>query len=130
MKYQLCWYEIIYSVNCEIKSWCFQWNKICLFICRKAYFVLRSNISYAERISLAEGKFHWKKTCQLTSLFSGDPYGNRTHDSTLRGWRLNRLTKGPYKRYLLFIPFFLPLVKQFLILFVRFIYFLLIYLNM
>lgn len=25
----------------------------------------------------------------------GDPYGNRTHDSTLRGWRLNRLTKGP-----------------------------------
>lgn len=26
----------------------------------------------------------------------GDPYGNRTHDSALRGPRLNRLTKGPY----------------------------------
>ena len=25
----------------------------------------------------------------------GDPYGNRTHDSALRGPRLNRLTKGP-----------------------------------
>ena len=24
------------------------------------------------------------------------PYGNRTHDSALRGLRLNRLTKGPY----------------------------------
>ena len=27
----------------------------------------------------------------------GDPYGNRTHDSALRGLRLNRLTKGPFK---------------------------------
>ena len=25
----------------------------------------------------------------------GDPYGNRTHDSALRGLRLNRLTNGP-----------------------------------
>ena len=28
-------------------------------------------------------------------IFFGDPYGNRTHDSTLRGWRLSRLTNGP-----------------------------------
>ena len=27
--------------------------------------------------------------------FIGDPYGNRTHDSALRGRRLNRLTNGP-----------------------------------
>ena len=26
----------------------------------------------------------------------GDPYGNRTHDSALRGPRLNRLTNGPH----------------------------------
>ena len=32
----------------------------------------------------------------ITELIIGDPYGNRTHDSTLRGWRLSRLTKGPY----------------------------------
>ena len=25
----------------------------------------------------------------------GDPYGNRTHDTTVKGWCLNRLTKGP-----------------------------------
>ena len=29
----------------------------------------------------------------------GDPYGIRTHDTTVKGWCLNRLTKGPlYKR--------------------------------
>ncbi len=26
---------------------------------------------------------------------TGDPYGNRTHDSTVKGWRLSRLTNGP-----------------------------------
>ena len=41
----------------------------------------------------------------------GDPYGNRTHDSALRGPRLNRLTKGPIK-YLSNIPFFFRLVNQ------------------
>ena len=25
----------------------------------------------------------------------GDPYGTRTHDTTVKGWCLNRLTKGP-----------------------------------
>ena len=25
----------------------------------------------------------------------GDPYGSRTHDSTVKGWRLNHLTNGP-----------------------------------
>lgn len=32
----------------------------------------------------------------IVSFLYGDPYGNRTHDSALRGPRLNRLTKGPY----------------------------------
>ena len=27
--------------------------------------------------------------------FFGDPYGNRTHVTTVKGWCLNRLTKGP-----------------------------------
>ena len=26
----------------------------------------------------------------------GDPYGNRTHVTTVKGWCLNRLTKGPW----------------------------------
>ncbi len=26
----------------------------------------------------------------------GDPYGTRTHDTTVKGWCLNRLTNGPY----------------------------------
>ena len=25
----------------------------------------------------------------------GDPYGIRTHDTTVKGWCLNRLTMGP-----------------------------------
>ena len=29
-------------------------------------------------------------------LKTGDPYGNRTHDSALRGLRRNRLTNGPF----------------------------------
>ena len=28
-------------------------------------------------------------------LVFGDPYGNRTHVTTVKGWCLNRLTKGP-----------------------------------
>ena len=35
------------------------------------------------------------KANALSFLFCGDPYGNRTHDSALRGPRLNRLTNGP-----------------------------------
>lgn len=31
------------------------------------------------------------------SCASGDPYGSRTHDSTVKGWRLSRLTNGPQK---------------------------------
>ena len=27
----------------------------------------------------------------------GDPYGTRTHDTTVKGWCLNRLTNGPYE---------------------------------
>ena len=30
-------------------------------------------------------------------LFAGDPYGTRTHVTTVKGWCLNRLTKGPVK---------------------------------
>ena len=38
-----------------------------------------------------------KKTDTCVSVFLfGDPYGNRTHDSTLRGWRLSRLTNRPF----------------------------------
>ena len=32
--------------------------------------------------------------CSDLFLF-GDPYGNRTHVTTVKGWCLNRLTKGP-----------------------------------
>ena len=28
----------------------------------------------------------------------GDPYGNRTHDSAVKGRRLNRLTNGPKEK--------------------------------
>ena len=30
----------------------------------------------------------------------GDPYGIRTHDTTVKGWCLNRLTKGPWRNSL------------------------------
>ena len=33
----------------------------------------------------------------------GSPKGNRTLDSTVRGWRLNRLTIGPYMYNNIFI---------------------------
>ena len=32
----------------------------------------------------------------LWALPNGDPSGNRTRVSSVRGWRLSRLTKGPY----------------------------------
>ena len=37
------------------------------------------------------------KTHTLNSVrFVGDPYGTRTHVTTVKGWCLNRLTNGPY----------------------------------
>jgi hypothetical protein len=30
-------------------------------------------------------------------LLNGDPYGNRTHDTAVKGRCLNRLTNGPYE---------------------------------
>ncbi len=33
---------------------------------------------------------------QCYVLFAGDPYGTRTHVTTVKGWCLNRLTNGPF----------------------------------
>ena len=38
-----------------------------------------------------------KHTPLSVFLFFGDPYGNRTHVTTVKGWCLNRLTKGPFR---------------------------------
>ncbi len=60
--------------------------------------------------------FTYKKTLKIqecTFKVFGDPYGNRTHDSTLRGWRLNRLTKGPINTLYLYHIFVL-LVNRYL----------------
>lgn len=35
----------------------------------------------------------YRKTQKLVPF--GDPYGTRTHDTTVKGWCLNRLTNGP-----------------------------------
>ena len=37
---------------------------------------------------------------------AGDPYGTRTHVTTVKGWCLNRLTNGPY------LVFFVVLVTR------------------
>ena len=36
-----------------------------------------------------------KKGELMLSFFTGDPYGTRTHVTTVKGWCLNRLTNGP-----------------------------------
>ena len=36
-----------------------------------------------------------KKAQEFPVLFAGDPYGTRTHVTTVKGWCLNRLTNGP-----------------------------------
>ena len=65
----------------------------------KAYIIARRAISYRRYITRSERNgYHWKKSplsVDKSDFFRGDPYGNRTHDSTLRGWRLSRLTNGP-----------------------------------
>ena len=38
---------------------------------------------------------HEKKDTNLVSFFHGDPYGNRTHVTAVKGPCLNRLTNGP-----------------------------------
>ena len=39
-----------------------------------------------------------KTTGEHLSFFIGDPNGIRTHDTTVKGWCLNRLTMGPRRR--------------------------------
>ena len=41
------------------------------------------------------GIFH-KKSCQITTLTASSSYGNRTHESAVRGRRLDPLTNEPY----------------------------------
>ena len=43
-------------------------------------------------------KWHTKQKSAgiIPVLFAGDPYGTRTHVTTVKGWCLNRLTNGPY----------------------------------
>ena len=36
-----------------------------------------------------------KRQAILLVFFAGDPYGTRTHVTTVKGWCLNRLTNGP-----------------------------------
>ena len=40
-----------------------------------------------------------KKTGLNPVFFAGDPYGTRTHVTTVKGWCLNRLTNGPDPRF-------------------------------
>ena len=49
--------------------------------------------------------FHKKITAQLVDCYRGDPDGNRTRVTAVKGRCLNRLTTGPYIRDL-----FSPLV--------------------
>ena len=41
-----------------------------------------------------------KRIGDYLSFFAGDPYGTRTHVTTVKGWCLNRLTNGPYSIFL------------------------------
>ena len=52
-----------------------------------------------------------KKTGLNPVFFAGDPYGTRTHVTTVKGWCLNRLTNGPYSIYCRSISNFIALVN-------------------
>ena len=45
----------------------------------------------------AENKEKTSLLCEVLCIKFGDPYGIRTHVTTVRGWCLNRLTNGPYE---------------------------------
>ncbi len=94
---------------------------------------LLTRYSFASRLLISNKKLlPFNSNFSLLILYFGDPYGNRTHDSTLRGWRLSRLTNGPYKlkcllfllftfSTLLFISFLFDFVKTNFTLFLNFI---------
>ena len=53
---------------------------------------------YGEELTIEENgvKKILNQTCKRFSLeLFGDPYGTRTHVTTVKGWCLNRLTNGP-----------------------------------
>ena len=52
------------------------------------------HVSISQPLTKSHSTKTHSKCCELSF---GDPYGNRTHDSALRGPRLNRLTNGPAK---------------------------------
>ena len=55
-----------------------------------------------------------KNTTQFRVVFLfGDPYGNRTHVFSVRGWCLNRLTNEPWHIRSIIIHFFAVFVKWF-----------------
>ena len=55
-------------------------------------------IAKNERHLMGSHQMVWgdsKKHRTIPVLFAGDPYGTRTHVTTVKGWCLNRLTNGP-----------------------------------
>ena len=62
-------------------------------------FSTKPHISLASQCNCvrAGGSLTYKSMLtHLWALPNGDPSGNRTQVSSVRGWRLSRLTKGPY----------------------------------
>ena len=49
-----------------------------------------------ERCVLTDIRVTKKEITHSCDLFFGDPYGNRTHVTAVKGRCLNRLTNGPY----------------------------------
>ena len=52
---------------------------------------------------------HVDKSFKIKALyivFFGSPKGNRTPDTTVKGWCLNRLTMGPEEKFVLLFYFF------------------------
>ena len=77
---------------------------------RKTLAYKRSHFS--EPYGFVRRKHTAKRIGVLPILFAGDPYGTRTHVTTVKGWCLNRLTNGPYIYYGIFVVYRLLVTRS------------------
>ena len=74
---------------------CSQWANILSFVQCTASVLAHGIVGRSNPMGSVRYTNHKKEAIRMDGFFFGDPYGNRTHVTAVKGRCLNRLTNGP-----------------------------------
>ena len=98
MKYTSCFKNILqsYPQREDVAAiLCSQWANILSFVQCTASVLAHGIVGRSNPMGSVRYTNHKKEAIRMDGFFFGDPYGNRTHVTAVKGRCLNRLTNGP-----------------------------------